>query len=471
MTADGDDLGPLKKALADLLAARRATAGLTQKALARAINYGRSTVGTAESGDRQPAAEFWAACDKVLGADGDLTRAYEQLAAARQRRSEQRAQTARAARGAPSGLQRSAEHDFAGPSAPTTAPRGVGRGQAAKAGREIVSVFGGPVDRRPVKASDEQQSFIEILLFPAQYERQGVPEDDLRRAVQDAWQLRQRAEYEQLGRLLLAILPELGAFHESAGTDMQRASSARLLVHALNATSSLLKRLGDYDIALVAADRAVEMSRRIVDPLLMAAAAHRLSNVFLAAGRFDESRAVAVRAADWVQPANLGSSQSYGMWGSLLLTAAVAAALKSDSSGAWELIGEARAAGRLVGSDRADVFSIFGPINTAIHGVQVAVALGDGPGAIRRSGAVKVDRLPAYLVERRAQYLLDLTRAHVMNADYGAASETLAEADTFAPEEVGLNPWVRPTLSTLLSKTNASQAGRLREIEARLSIG
>ena len=38
MTSAGDDLDPLKKALADLLAARRATAGLTQKQLARAIN-------------------------------------------------------------------------------------------------------------------------------------------------------------------------------------------------------------------------------------------------------------------------------------------------------------------------------------------------------------------------------------------------------------------------------------------------
>ena len=99
MTADGDDLAPLKKVLGDLLAARRATAGLTQVQLARAISYGRTTVATAESGHRQPAAGFWTACDEVLGADGDLIRAYGQLAAARQRRSEQRVQVARSRRG------------------------------------------------------------------------------------------------------------------------------------------------------------------------------------------------------------------------------------------------------------------------------------------------------------------------------------------------------------------------------------
>jgi len=56
-------------------------------------------VGTAESGHRQPAAEFWTACDETLAAGGDLTRAYGQLAAARRRRAEQRVQAARYRRG------------------------------------------------------------------------------------------------------------------------------------------------------------------------------------------------------------------------------------------------------------------------------------------------------------------------------------------------------------------------------------
>lgn len=99
MTSAGDDLAPLKKALGDLLAARRVAVGLTQRQLAQAISYGRTTVATAESGHRQPAAGFWTNCDEILGAGGDLTRAYEQLAAARRRRVEQRVQAARFRRG------------------------------------------------------------------------------------------------------------------------------------------------------------------------------------------------------------------------------------------------------------------------------------------------------------------------------------------------------------------------------------
>ena len=103
MSSAGDDLAPLKAALGDLLAARRARAGLTQKQLAHVIGYGRTTVGTAESGHRQPAAEFWTACDETLAAGGDLTRAYGQLAAARRQRAEQRVQAARSRRPVRSG--------------------------------------------------------------------------------------------------------------------------------------------------------------------------------------------------------------------------------------------------------------------------------------------------------------------------------------------------------------------------------
>lgn len=86
VTATADDLAPLKRALSDLLAAHRATSGLTQRELADAIGYARTTVGTAEAGHRQPSRSFWVRCDDQLGAGGELLRAYEALVAGQQRR-------------------------------------------------------------------------------------------------------------------------------------------------------------------------------------------------------------------------------------------------------------------------------------------------------------------------------------------------------------------------------------------------
>jgi hypothetical protein len=65
-------------------------------------------------------------------------------------------------------------------------------------------------------------------------------------------------------------------------------------------------------------------------------------------------------------------------WGGLLLTAAVAAARQDDSGEAWELVGEAKAAARRLGTDHADLHTIFGPTSLAIQSVQVAAELGDG---------------------------------------------------------------------------------------------
>lgn len=87
-----------------------------------------------------------------------------------------------------------------------------------------------------------------------------------------------------------------------------------------------------------------------------------------------------------------------------MLTAAVAYARKGDACNAWELLGEARIASLLLGSEYADIHTIFGPTNVAIYSVQVAVELGNGHDAIRRGKQVDAEHLPPSLRERRGQF-------------------------------------------------------------------
>lgn len=95
-----DDLAPLRVALGDLLTAHRNAAGLTQRQLARQINYGRSTIGGAEAGHRVPAESFWQRCDRQLGSSGELLRAYHQLASARRDHKQRRDRVVQAERDA-----------------------------------------------------------------------------------------------------------------------------------------------------------------------------------------------------------------------------------------------------------------------------------------------------------------------------------------------------------------------------------
>jgi hypothetical protein len=223
-------------------------------------------------------------------------------------------------------------------------------------------------------------------------------------------------------------------------------------------------------VALVAADRGVRYAAAAEDPVLDAAARYRLANVLLAAGRPAEAQRVAVRAADLVDPARVTGTRAVAVWGGLLLTAAVAGARRGDDVTAWELLGEARTAGRMVGTDHADLYAVFGPTNVAIHGVQVAVELQRGRDAIDRSEQVRLDRLPGSLLERRGQYLIDLATAYVLERDDAQAVTRLADAQRCAPQEVRFSPHVHHLVRVMLARERTGATPGLRDLAARIHL-
>jgi hypothetical protein len=288
-------------------------------------------------------------------------------------------------------------------------------------------------------------------------------------AAKQAWFLRQRAQYEVLATLLSDLIPEAEA--GAAGLNDEESRQARAtLVHVYNAASSLLKRLGDDSLAPIAADRATRAAQTLDDPALLAAAHYRVANVLLAGGRADQAQDVALAAADLVDPSSSRSKRSLSIWGGLLLTAAVAAARKPDRSRAWQLLGEARAAGYLLGRDHADMYAIFGPSNVAIHGVQVALELGDGGEAVRRSQQVDPNDLPDSLIERRGQFLIDLAQAHLLTSDADRAAAAILDAERVAPQEVQLNVDAHWVVRRLLSYPRVGRGPELRALVERVSI-
>ena len=74
----------VRRDLGRRLAAARQAAGLTQRQLAEAVRYSRSTVSNAEIGHPDVARLFWTRCDRVLHAGQVFTPAFDQLKAAEQ---------------------------------------------------------------------------------------------------------------------------------------------------------------------------------------------------------------------------------------------------------------------------------------------------------------------------------------------------------------------------------------------------
>jgi hypothetical protein len=124
-----------------------------------------------------------------------------------------------------------------------------------------------------------------------------------------------------------------------------------------------------------------------------------------------------------------------------------------------------------LGTDHADLYSIFGPTNVAIHGVQVAVELGNGRDAVGRSQHVNPDRLPSSLIERRGQFLIDLAHGYVLHGDDNNAVATLLRADQVAPpQEVRLSRDIQHLTRTLLGRKRVDATPGLRELAGRVGL-
>ncbi len=224
----------------------------------------------------------------------------------------------------------------------------------------------------------------------------------MQRDIGQAWELRQSAQYVRLGALLTGLLHDTAAWLNASGDDRQTAEAATATVHTHDMVSSLLKRLGAYEMAAIVADRAFRVAGQTGSGLLVGAAQLRVANVYLSASRHAEAIAVAAAAADNLPPTAASPPAAVATFGALLLTAAVAAARMGEAAQAWEFLGHAKAAAVLIGHEQADLFAVFGPVNLAVHGVQVATDLGDGREALRRAEKVDVGQMPPVLLERRS---------------------------------------------------------------------
>ena len=122
----------------------------------------------------------------------------------------------------------------------------------------------------------------------------------------------------------------------------------------------------------------------------------------------------------------------------------------------------------MLGFDHADIHTIFGPTNVAVHAVQIAAELGNGRDAVERAERVDPDHFPPSLAERRGQFLIDTAQGHSLIGDDAQAASTLLRAEQTAPEEVRFNPAALHLLHTLLGRERRSATPGLRELAGRM---
>jgi transcriptional regulator with XRE-family HTH domain len=432
------------------LAERRRNQGLSQEALAQAIGVDTSTVARWERGETNPVPVYRPRLADALKVS--VEDVAEMLA------------EAEAATRAPAPAHPLPGHErLEGPDIisiyeePST-----NRRDALKLGPTLLVAATAPTADEP-GAEPPVNRLAAAVLGPGPAAAEPASVETLAARGREAWQLRQLASYDALAELLPSLITQAeSSVATFRGADLEQA--VRVAVHTYNAASSLLKTVGDCHLALVAADRSVRLARTVDDPQLVAAALYRVANVLLSARRLPEATDVAVQAADLVEPGAGQTPRGISMWGGLLLTAAVACARAGQEPEAWQFLGEARAASRMLTTEHADMYTIFGPTNVGIHGVQVAVELGNGHDALRRAERIDPHNPPEPLRERRGQYLIDLAHAHVQLNDDATAAGVLQQAHQVAPQEVRLSRAAHGLVGIMLGRARAGAANELREL-------
>ncbi|WP_395109255.1 helix-turn-helix domain-containing protein [Actinomadura sp. SCN-SB] len=282
--------------------------------------------------------------------------------------------------------------------------------------------------------------------------------------------LYQATRYEEAGRLLPGlIIAAERAGQTKNGDDRRAALTLCSLVY--QSVAMTLNRVGEADLALMAADRSLSAARLAERSLLTAVGAYRLGYVLIRLKRAREAEDLALRARD----ALVGSLRRpyplvQSIRGGLCLVAATAAASRFDRAAVDSHLRSAREVADLIGTDRNDFWSAFGPTNVVIHEVSAAVTFGDAKLAVSRGESLDLDHLGPGLLGRRAQVSLDLARAYALQRKDAAAVNTLLQAERLSPELIKYDARTNDLLTELVRREHRASTPELRGLAHRAGV-
>src|SRR2546421_130446 len=136
------------------------------------------------------------------------------------------------------------------------------------------------------------------------------PLDELRKAIGHAWLTFQHAKYGVLARALPRLLRDAQAADNGYQRSSHGQDAAHLLGQVYQISSSTLRKLGEHELAWLAADRSIAVSQRSGDHLLAAVASYRVGSALLALGRARPALEVNINIANRLAPGAGGEAST-----------------------------------------------------------------------------------------------------------------------------------------------------------------
>ncbi|WP_461120086.1 helix-turn-helix domain-containing protein [Saccharothrix stipae] len=284
-----------------------------------------------------------------------------------------------------------------------------------------------------LRAALMDYSQLSPLLAPRQPREVVLSADDLQRQVGEIFTAYQASRFGYVtARLPQLLRNAIAASRTHDGADLQRVRGQLALCY--QAAASVLTKLGEADLAWVAAERGLREAEAADDLLVLGSLLRSVAHGLLATGQFAPAVSLVERASDVLRP----ELQSAGgpllsVYGSLFLAGAMAASRNGDRATTSAFLGEAQQAADRQGADANHLWTAFGPTNVAIHRVNTAMEFGDVQVALDLGPALDTSGLPA---ERQVRHALDLARAYNQRNRVDDALAVVLNAEQIAPEQV-----------------------------------
>ncbi|MFJ5101880.1 helix-turn-helix domain-containing protein [Streptomyces sp. NPDC088554] len=306
--------------------------------------------------------------------------------------------------------------------------------------------------------------------------------DGTPRSSTELWQdmkrlhrLRDAASNIAILRTLPDLLREAHALAEvAAGHEREEAFGIYAICCKFAHTAA--HALGHPELIATSCERASWAAQLSGDPVLPAVADWMRVWDMWATADWADATALADKALRNVEPHyERGEPLAVRAWGSLQLRAAVSAARAANKADASHRISLAQQASERAetrpGPPLDDRHSLtFSSGNVAIHGINVALEMGDQVDALRLNKKTKPEQLAALPKSRRGHHHMDLARAYLWDGDRGRALKELRKAEDLAPQLIRNHPIGRATLRKIVYAERASTREQLRGMSSRFHL-
>ncbi|MEV4660368.1 helix-turn-helix transcriptional regulator [Micromonospora echinofusca] len=289
----------------------------------------------------------------------------------------------------------------------------------------------------------------------------------LRKEVGALWDAYQDSRFGYVtGRLpdLLHRAQAAADHHDDDDQDQAR----RLLGLAYQLAATQLTKLGESDLAWIAADRGLTAVRPTGDPLITGSLFRSVGHALHATGRYAEAVRLTEDAAGYLEPHLKHATPALlSVYGTLFLSGSMAAARSNDAGTTRAFLAAADQAAGQLGADANHLWTAFGPTNVAIHRVATAAELGDLQVAIDLGPRVDTAGLP---MERRVRHALEVARAYSSWNRADDAQAVLLDAEQMAPEQVRHHFLSRQLALTWIRRQRGKPSAELVGLARRLKV-